>query len=537
MKQILILVFLLFGIQSIAGKSRIDTLIVQLDKTISMRDIYMKQKEHRISELKNKLQQKGITLQQKYNIQTSIYAEYETYICDSALHYIDLNLDIADKLKRKDLHIKTLFHLSTILSTSGMYKEAIDNLNTINRKELPDSLITEYYLCYERAYIDLGKYAHDNRYSPNYYKIGNLYRDSLLAILNPHSGTYWGVLGRKYADKGDAQSAVRVYQDYLKRLPADSHEYAIVTSSLAYFYQQLGNKKAQKEYLILSAIADIEAAIKENESLRNLANILFQEGEIDRAYEYIKFSLDDANFYNARLRRIEISKTQPIIDKAYQLKSELQKNRLKLYLIFISILSVFLLIALYFIYRQVKAVSIAQKELHKANLQLKELNHRLFEANHIKEEYIGHFMNLCSSYIDRLELYSKMVNRKVLAGQINDLIKMTKSSLVLEKELNEFYSNFDNAFLKLYPNFVEEFNTLFAEENRFVIRSDEQLNTELRIFALIRLGINDSSKIASFLRYSVNTIYTYRTKVKNKSLLARDNFEDEVMKIGSFWQK
>jgi hypothetical protein len=192
---------------------------------------------------------------------------------------------------------------------------------------------------------------------------------------------------------------------------------------------------------------------------------------------------------------------------------------------------------LYFIYRQVKAVSTAQKEVQKANLQLKELNHQLYEANHIKEEYIGHFMNLCSSYIDKLELYSKMVNRKVLAGQINDLIKMTKSSVVMDKELNEFYSNFDSAFLKLYPNFVEEFNALFAEENRFVIRSDEQLNTELRIFALIRLGINDSSKIANFLRYSVNTIYTYRTKVKNKSLLARDNFEDEVMKIGSFWQK
>jgi DNA-binding CsgD family transcriptional regulator len=172
------------------------------------------------------------------------------------------------------------------------------------------------------------------------------------------------------------------------------------------------------------------------------------------------------------------------------------------------------------------------RDLVQVNTQLKSLNHELSEANHIKEEYIGFFLEMCSTYIDKLENYRKMVNRKVTSGQYEDLFTATKSSQYIDSELTEFYSNFDNTFLNLFPNFVEEFNKLLIKEERIVLKIEELLNTELRIFALIRLGITDSSKIASFLRYSVNTIYNYRTRVRNKALVPRDDFERLVSLIG-----
>ena len=207
-----------------------------------------------------------------------------------------------------------------------------------------------------------------------------------------------------------------------------------------------------------------------------------------------------------------------MIEAAYKQQIERQRHQLVFFLIVVSILSAFLIVSVILIYKQMKKLSATQRNLK--------------QANHIKEEYIGHFLNLCSIYIEKLDRFRSTVNRKITAGQAEELLKLTKSSQFAGVEQKEFYANFDNAFLHLYPNFVAEFNELLQPEERFVLKTGELLNTELRIFAIIRLGIDDSSKIANFLHYSINTIYTYRNKVKNKAI-NRDKFEEEILKIGA----
>ena len=303
-----------------------------------------------------------------------------------------------------------------------------------------------------------------------------------------------------------------------------------------------------KKYIILSALSDIKSGIKDQASLWTLADILYKEGDINRAYNYICFSWEESQIYNARLRVEQISKVLSVINNTYQLESERKSRQLRFYLILISVLSLFLLVSIVYIYKQMRSLAIARNNLEVANKQLNGLNHelsemngclkdfnfRLSESNHVKEEYIGRFMTLCSTYIDKLEAYRRMVNKKLQSGQSAELYKITRASNITEEELKEFYQNFDTTFLFLYPDFVAEFNALLVDEEHIVLKKGELLNTELRIFALIRLGISDSSKIAEFLRYSVNTIYNYRAKVKNKAKISRDDFESQVMQIGSF---
>jgi hypothetical protein len=243
---------------------------------------------------------------------------------------------------------------------------------------------------------------------------------------------------------------------------------------------------------------------------------------------------------------VEISRILPVISESFRIKNERQQHQLRRYALVITILAVLLILASLFLFGQMKRLSRARlslqeantrmnrlhEDLIKANSQLKLLNHELLESNRTKEEHIGFFLNLCSTYIDKLDDFRKFVHRKVTSGQNEDLFKATKSNHFFDSELKEFHSNFDNTFLHLFPNFVEQFNALLLENERIEIKNDELLTTELRIFALIRLGITDSSKIASFLRYSVNTIYNYRTRIRNKALMPRDDFERRVKTIG-----
>jgi len=280
--------------------------------------------------------------------------------------------------------------------------------------------------------------------------------------------------------------------------------------------------------------------------LRKLAVLLYQEGDIDRAYSYLKLCMDDAVFCNARLRILEILQIFPLINDTYQQKAEKQQEQMKWALVSISLLSIFLLIAIFYVYKQMKRVAAARhevidankrlkelnEELHRYNLQLKEANHIIAENSYLKEEYIGRYMDQCSVYLEKMDNYRRSLGKIAATGKVDELYKNIKSSKFIEEELKEFYANFDNTFLQLFPTFVEDFNTLLAEGEQIYPKVNERMSTELRIFALIRLGITDSVKIAQFLRYSVTTIYNYRTKVRNKAAGDRDQLEQEVMKIG-----
>lgn len=264
----------------------------------------------------------------------------------------------------------------------------------------------------------------------------------------------------------------------------------------------------------------MKSAVREYISLRKLAVLLYQEGDIDRAYSYLKLCMDDAVFCNARLRILEILQIFPLINDTYQQKAEKQQEQMKWALISISLLSIFLLIAIFYVYKQMKRVAAARhevidankrlkelnEELHRYNLQLKEANHIIAENSYLKEEYIGRYMDQCSVYLEKMDNYRRSLGKIAATGKVDELYKNIKSSKFIEEELKEFYANFDNTFLQLFPTFVEDFNTLLAEGEQIYPKANERMSTELRIFALIRLGITDSVKIAQFLRYSVTTI-------------------------------
>jgi len=318
----------------------------------------------------------------------------------------------------------------------------------------------------------------------------------------------------------------------LESIKSENHDKAIVANILANSYKKEGNVDMQKKYFAISAIADIKNAVKENTSMMALALLLYDEGNIDGAYKCIKSSMDDADFCNAYFRAYELSKIFPIIDSAYQEKTTKQKAELQKYLLLVSVLSVFLVIAMIYVYRQMKRIARIRKELHNRNGQLSIINQKLTETNKVKEAYLGKFIDLCSNYIEKLDNYRRSLNRIANSGKMDELLKSLKSTQFIENELSDFYTNFDETFLRIYPTFITDFNALFPAREKQIPKQGEMLNTELRIFALIRLGIHDSAQIAVFLRYSITTIYTYRSKLKNKSLYP-ENFEERIMRIGA----
>lgn len=553
--------FIWCGFLPCRSAGEVDSLLTELDRTLEQRAAYIKEKELRIAALKESLDKPAVSPEQKYSVHTRLYEEYIKYICDSAMHYIDCNLAIARRLHRTDWETETRLNLSYLLSTIGLGKESLDNLEGIRRSDVAPGQAARYYQSYQHAYNCLGSYASDGRYAPRYYRMGAVYGDSAVLFMDTASYDYRVLKGHWLSGAGKRDEALNYFKAYLSEFRMGTKEYAVLANVVAGLY---GEKDLEKriKYLVLSAMSDVKGVIRENSSLCELAILLYRHGQIEPAYEYLKYSLDDANLYDARLRSIHIAKIQPIIDRAYQVKNATQRKKLQLYLWFISVLSVFLLAAFIYIYRQIKKLSKARRQLHEVNVTLQRLNQELSqaneqqkalnrslqdanrqleivnreicEANHVKEEYIGHFLDLCSTYIDKLEDYRKLVGRKLASGQLDDLFKLSRSSQAIDAELKDFYRNFDTTFLQLYPTFVQELNALLAPGEQFVLKKNELLNTELRIFALIRLGISDSSKIASFLRYSVQTIYNYRTRVKNKAAGLRDEFESRVMKIGSF---
>lgn len=546
-RSTILIIFIFYTIFSFAGQ-RLDSLLNVLDKTINEHRQYVELRENRIQQLKALLSRNNLSLDDVYSLNKQLYNEYKVYVCDSAISYLNCNLDIAEKMNDTDKVVETKLLLSYLFASSGMYKESIDILNSIKRNILKSSFLEDYYLCYDHVYGELSFYTHDKRSSAKYSDISWKYKDSLYAILDKESELYLNMKETRQRDFGEPQKALETNMKRLQRVEFGTPEYALVTFHRALDYSKLEDNEQRKIYLALSAISDLHSAIKDNASLWELANLIYNDGDVDRSYKYIRHSLDDANFFNARLRNFQISGILSIIDKTYQMKSEKQKDELRFYLILISLLSVLLIAAIMYIYKQMNKLSVARnnlqdvngqlnilnRELSEMNEQLKSANLDLSESNHVKEEYIGHFLSLCSTYIDKLESFRKMVTKKLTTGQVAELLKITKSTDIQENELKEFYANFDNTFLHLYPSFVEDFNSLLIDGEKIVLKKGELMNTELRIFALIRLGIDDSSKIADFLRYSVNTIYNYRAKVKNKAKVSREDFENLVMRIGSF---
>lgn len=537
MKNKILLLLICLAPFCISAKTRLDSLLLELDKTVLNYQYYSDLKEDRLHQLKDSLR---LTLvdEQKYWICAKLFDEYTPYKSDSALAYARRKLVIAERLKNSWRINDSRLNLASVMGTVGMYKEAMDIISKVNINEAKD-LKGYYFHIYRTIYGLMADYAASSQEKKEYENITNAYRDSLLVVNAASSGTHLVVKADQMLVEKRYDEALKLLLNYFPTITQNKHEKAYIAYSIAMAYQGKRLKTKEKEWFAISAINDLETATKEYVSLRSLAVLLFESGDVDRAYAYMKRSFDDALFCNARQRTFEVSKMMPIIDKAYQKAADSRARLMMITLISISILLILLIISIILVYRQMKKVGVARRNeleanrrLNEVNRELQQINHHLTESNVIKEEYIGRYMDQCSEYIDKIDEFRRKLNKTAANGKLDDVVKMLKSKELVDNELKEFYHNFDITFLQLFPTFVEEFGDLLIDNEYTQLKPGQLLSTELRVYALIRLGITDSVKISHFLRCSLSTVYNYRSRIRNKAKGTRENFEEQVSKIG-----
>ena len=541
MKAKAILLFLLVTCSATYAESSTDSIFKALHKAIQEKKQYARQKQNRISALKRIVLAERSPLK-VYAVNQDLYEEYRKFKIDSAISFTGRNLKIARHLKDRELEVTAQIQLAELYSSSGQYRESEIAFRQARKAALPEKILSRYY----EAYIQFFEHYATNSHSEVYGKQAEIYRDSLLAVLSPTSVEYKIHLSQKNIYNGRLVQAQKELLSLLGTIKKRDKDYAMAAYLLGDIYKKHHDLAQQKRYFAIAAITDIKNAIKDNAAIQNLALIYYEAGDIDNAYKYTQSAIEDAIFCNVQFRTLRMSELFSIINTAYSEKEGAQKKELKSYLILITLLSVFLTTAIIYLYRQMKKIfrikeeldhssqklSSLNQEIRETNVCLSEINVKLSEANHVKEVYIAQFFDLCSTYIDKLENYRKTLNKKANEKHLDELFKMLRSNSIVNNEVEALYKVFDDVFLKLYPNFIDEFNALLIPEEQVTVKAGELLNTELRIFALIRLGITDSVKIAAFLRYSLSTIYNYRTKTRNKAAVSRDDFEKRVIKIG-----
>ena len=537
-------------------------LLHSLDSLQEQQDLFVRVKEERIKQLK--MQYSRVKdVKELYAMNRMVYLEYRVYDADSALHYINKNIQLAQQTDNRTWEVVSLLEQSFVLTSSGLLTEALKAVSDIQPEELPQNLRSEYFgrLC--TLYSRLRDYSSENsQLSEHYNNLQKAFRDSVYLTATPDELRYWNCRAWLYLGTPEIEPVKQAFEENKQTLSNDSRKYSIATYNLSAIYRSENNESKYLENLILSAMADIRSVNGDIGSLQEIAEYLFKHGEIDRAYNYILYCSQKAMLFHNRVRIVKMSHLQNQIYKAYQEQSRTQQKRLQASLIAVSFLFLVLIGAFLFIRKQMRrlkeanlkldstnqklsvnmdALSTAHQRLEEANMQLKDLNtqlqevnDQLRESNYVKEEYIGYVFNICSTYISKLEEFRKNINRKLKVGQIEDVKAITDSSATASNELKEFYQNFDTIFLHLYPDFVGDFNALLLPEERIELKEGELLNTELRIHALIRLGITDSVKIADFLHCSAQTVYNNRLRTRNKSIIPKEDFINAVKKLGKY---
>lgn len=543
------------------SNAEIEGLLNCLDSLIERKGEFSAAKERKIALLYAK--KSGLrTLEEQYWNNKSLYEEYFVYKADSAMLYVNRNLELAEILGKSEWIVEWNIKKSFLLAATGLLAEALYALEGIDASSLPQPLQVEFYGQLVYLYSHFGQYLGENYLSIRevYLQKEHQYTDSVYAIIHSDDPLYLWYKGWKYMGTPEI---IQVAQELKVRLDTsmfDTRHDAMESYLLSRIYRTQNQEENYLKYIIRSAMADIRIANGDIASLEELAFFLFKLGDIDRAYTYINYCLQNAQMFHNRVRVAGISKVQNAIHEAYLERNHKQEERLHIFLVLVSILSVILLCSIIYIYRQMKhlsqsrfkldetnhllnehveELSLAQTRLADVNEQLvllngrlKEANGQLRESNYVKEEYIGYVFAICSNYISKLNEFRKNINRKAKTGQYDDIIKVTSGTAMAQNELKEFYHNFDAIFLHVYPDFVTDFNALLHPDERIVVKEGDLLNTDLRIYALVRLGISDSVKIAEFLHCSPQTVYNIRLKIRNKAIIPKENFAKVVSSLG-----
>ncbi len=531
--HLLILLLLVLTLSSSATLKLPATAAAQLqslDKQLSQKSNYDRQKESRIGALRKQLR-RASSAEARYQLNIKLYNEYKSYQYDSAYVYSTQAIKLAQSLGNRDYVLESHCALTFCLLSAGLYKEAFDAIERESCAGTSQQCRVQYYNLMARLYYSNSDYVRSEPYLSNYINQGNVYSDSLMALVPRGSITWWYAKGQKEMRNRHYDQSIRSFRSLLACKGVDLHTQAIAYSCIGIEYLEKNDDMQSIYYVARSAECDLQSSTKETTALNLLGQLLMKHGgDVMRASAYVQHALDDANFYGARQRKIEVGEIQPVIEQyKYQVVAQ-QRNTMMVTTIVVCIMLLLLASALFYIFRQVKKLREARRTIVERNQLLEHTNAQLAEANAIKDEYIGKSFYSNAEYIAKLESLFKLVDHKIAARQYDDLRYSLKES-TLKAERKNMYADFDSTFLTLFPDFVERFNALFEEKDRKHLPDDHSLTTEMRIFALIRLGITDSDRIARFLNYSVNTINTYKTKVKNKSTVSNDQFEQRIMEI------
>ena len=509
----------------LSGGSNLEEDLSRLDRELDSAAEYVELKKLRISTIENLLNSRGITETQEYEIYGRLYDEYSTYNFNKAVEMLQNQERLAMDMGSDDLLNDTRLEKAMLYVTSGLHLEADMLIQRMDTSAFNTDQRIKWYDVRQRFITDYSEYVNSfDIIIPDKNKVA-WYQEQMLAASPKESVYYRHHLITWLIREERIEEARTENEKLIASLDKDSHDYAVATYWQGVIYDNLGLTEQAIHWWTESAISDIRSATKDNASLQSIALNLNDFGESERAFRYTQKSLDDALFYNSMLRKTQIASNLPWIEKAYT-NSRLEQQTSMRNLIFlmsaiILVMAASTAAAIYFFsrmrhgFRELSEKN-RQLERYSADLvgteeSLKDMNRRLTEANEAKEEYLGLFLSQSSSYLDKLK---KLISHEEY-----------------EAELRNFYKNFDSSFLELYPDFIEKFNGLLKEDARIRPKENDKLTIELRIFALIKLGITQSSHIASLLRYSVNTIYNYRAQIKNSALSDRKDFEELVKKL------
>ena len=544
-RSLLYILFLLLPTTLSAG-SKTQQLRQKLDNLLEQRNALIDNKNKDINRLKKNLTTSENTLKRLQTYE-QLFEEYYVFQFDSAMTYLNKGIKLAKETQNTYYYNSNTISKAELLSIGGLYNEAIHEIEQVDTTVLDKAQHFEYYFSLFRIHTYWADFCNDKTYTPTHRLKAQEYLKKAMPFCDETDKTYEYYLG-EYAVfvLNNPQAARAHYLKAIKQLPQNSRFYAMSCFALSGSYGNEGNTEKQEEFLLLSSIADIENCTMENFALQNLAMYIFEHNkdELDLAQQYIQTALEDAHFYNNRLRIIEISSKLPVIVSSYQ-QTLNQRNKVQMTaIIVISLLLLFLLSAVFYIVKQTKRLSLQQQELQKNNNQLSELNRQqkelntqlhdlnalLVDTNSKRERLAKLYIDLCAKYIARLKKQQTLVKRKIKANQTTELLSQLSSERLSEEDAATFLSRFDKAFLDLYPDFTEELNSLLLPEGQILNKSTDELTTEQRIMALIRLGVKESAEIADLLFYSPQTIYNYRSVLKGKAI-NKETFEEEVMKL------
>ena len=541
---LLVPVLLLIATTCSASQQSNQALYHTLDSLIANYNQLTAEKERRVTNIKDGVRGIKLSPEQQYDLNQRLYDEYVAYKFDSAFYYIEKNVNALSSSADHDRFAASAVRMAHILAVTGLFDRARRLLDKVNPDSISDQQKIAYYTQQSELNLYRSEMAQFTNYFYDYIKRAQYYRQLVMQIAPKDSYDYVFNRATYICEAGDTEEAIRILEAYLNKTEQGTRIYSIITSTLAFFYQNKGVSEKQEYYLLLSAISDERSAIRENNSLRSLSELLMDRGNYDEAYRYLLQAISEAKFYGSRIRLMQVGRMAPQILQLYDAERTRTQQRTSLLLMVISIISIILagiIVYTLILYRKKHAAGLKIIEMNKMlashSEEIESVNTQMKEANRIKEEYIGRFLELSSQLISVSEQRMKQLNRLARERKLEELYAELKTMEPVNKGIRKFHSHFDTAFLNIYPNFISEVNNLLNPECRFDVEQDgtpvKHLSTELRVLALIRLDITDNQEIADILRSSITTIYTYRSKIKARAI-NKESFEDDVRKIATY---